>query len=81
VEHLIEHGINASDSWVKPHLYTINARFLGYRRALQDAGLKEVSFSAAALTKTLCVPSNATCGSGSAYGVLHVQHPGNALCS
>jgi LacI family transcriptional regulator len=45
VEHLIEHGHKCIGFMgLSRHLYTINARFLGYRRALQDAGLKEVSF-------------------------------------
>jgi LacI family transcriptional regulator len=46
IEHLIEHGHRRIGFMgLSRNLYTINARFLGYRRALQDAGLKEISFS------------------------------------
>ena len=45
VEHLIEHGHRRiSFMGLSRSLFTINARFLGYRRALQDAGLQEQSF-------------------------------------
>jgi len=45
VEHLIEHGHKRIGYMgLSRSLYTLNARFLGYRRALQDAGLKENSF-------------------------------------
>lgn len=45
VEHLIEHGHRRIGFMgLSRNLYTINARFLGYRRALQDAGLKEICF-------------------------------------
>lgn len=45
VEHLIEHGHQRIGFMgLSRDLYTINARFLGYRRALQGAGLKEISF-------------------------------------
>lgn len=45
VEHLIEHGHQRIGFMgLSRSIYTINARFLGYRRALQDVGLKEVSF-------------------------------------
>jgi LacI family transcriptional regulator len=44
-EHLIEHGHKRIGFMgLNRSLFTINARFLGYRRALQDAGLKEDSF-------------------------------------
>lgn len=46
VEHLIEHGHkNIGLMGLSRNLFTINARFLGYRRALRDAGLRENSFS------------------------------------
>jgi len=45
VEHLIEHGHRRIGFMgLSRNLYTINARFLGYRRAMQEAGLKERSF-------------------------------------
>jgi LacI family transcriptional regulator len=45
VEHLIEHGHKRIGFMGLPrHLFTINARFLGYRHALQDAGLEEDVF-------------------------------------
>jgi len=45
VEHLIEHGHKRiAFMGLSRALFTINARFLGYRRALQDAGLQEDSF-------------------------------------
>lgn len=45
IEHLIEHGHRRiAFMGLSRSLFTINARFLGYRRALQDAGLKEDSF-------------------------------------
>jgi LacI family transcriptional regulator len=45
VEHLIEHGHQRIGFMgFSRELFTINARFLGYRRAMQDAGLKEDSF-------------------------------------
>jgi LacI family transcriptional regulator len=45
VEHLIEHGHKRiAFMGLSRDLFTINARFLGYRRALQDAGLQEDSF-------------------------------------
>jgi LacI family transcriptional regulator len=45
VEHLIEHGHQRiAFMGLSRVLFTINARFLGYRRALQDAGLQEDSF-------------------------------------
>lgn len=45
VEHLIEHGHKRiAFMGLSRDLFTINARFLGYRRALQDAGLQEESF-------------------------------------
>lgn len=45
VEHLIEHGHRRiAYMGLSRKLYTINARFLGYRRALLDAGLKEDAF-------------------------------------
>ena len=44
-EHLIEHGHKRiAFMGLSRDLFTINARFLGYRRAVQDAGLKEDSF-------------------------------------
>jgi LacI family transcriptional regulator len=45
VEHLIGHGHERiAFMGLSRELFTINARFLGYRRALQDAGLQEESF-------------------------------------
>lgn len=45
VEHLIEHGHRRiAFMGLSRSLFTINARFLGYRRALQDAGFKEDTF-------------------------------------
>ncbi len=45
VEHLIEHGHQRIGFMgLSRSLFTINARFLGYRRAMQDAGLQEDSF-------------------------------------
>lgn len=44
-EHLIEHGHKrVAFMALGRNIFTINARFLGYRRALQDAGLKEDAF-------------------------------------
>jgi LacI family transcriptional regulator len=44
-KHLIEHGHrHIAYLALSRSLFTINARFLGYRRALQDAGLQEDSF-------------------------------------
>jgi LacI family transcriptional regulator len=44
-EHLIEHGHKRiAFMGLSRDLFTINARFLGYRRAVQDAGLNENSF-------------------------------------
>lgn len=46
VEHLIEHGHRRiAYMGLSRKLFTVNARFLGYRRALQEAGLQEDSFS------------------------------------
>jgi LacI family transcriptional regulator len=45
VEHLIGHGHKRiAFMGLTRSLFTINARFLGYRRALKDAGLQENSF-------------------------------------
>ena len=45
VEHLIEHGHKRiAFMGLSRNLFIINARFLGYRRALQDAGLEEDAF-------------------------------------
>jgi LacI family transcriptional regulator len=45
VEHLIGHGHkNIAFMGLSRSLYTINARFLGYRKAIQEAGLQEDSF-------------------------------------
>ena len=45
VEHLIGHGHQRiAFMGLSRILFTINARFLGYRRALQDAGLQEDAF-------------------------------------
>lgn len=45
VEHLIEHGHQRIGFMgLSRKLYTINARFLGYRQAMRDAGLQEDSF-------------------------------------
>jgi len=45
IEHLIEHGHQRiAFMGLSRNLFTINTRFLGYRRALQDAGLKEDAF-------------------------------------
>lgn len=45
VEHLIGHGHQRIGFMgLSRSLYTINTRFLGYRRAVKDAGLKEYSF-------------------------------------
>lgn len=45
VEHLIEHGHKRiAFMGLSRSLFTINARFLGYRRAMQDAGLNEDAF-------------------------------------
>ena len=45
VEHLIEHGHrHIGFMGLSRSLYTINARYLGYRRAMHDAGLKEDPF-------------------------------------
>lgn len=44
-EHLIGHGHKrVAFLGLSRDLFTINARFLGYRRAVQDAGLQEYSF-------------------------------------
>jgi LacI family transcriptional regulator len=44
-EHLIEHGHKRIGFMgLSRRLFTINARFLGYRRAVQDAGLQEEGF-------------------------------------
>lgn len=45
VEHLIEHGHKRiAFMGLSRGLFTINARFVGYRRALHDAGLEEDAF-------------------------------------
>jgi LacI family transcriptional regulator len=45
VQHVIEHGHKRiAFMGLSRDLFTINARFLGYRRALQDAGIQEDSF-------------------------------------
>jgi LacI family transcriptional regulator len=45
VEHLIEHGHQRiAFMGLSRNLFTINARFLGYRRAVRDAGLQENAF-------------------------------------
>jgi LacI family transcriptional regulator len=45
VDHLIEHGHKRiAFMGLSRSLFTINARFLGYRRALQEAGLEAISF-------------------------------------
>jgi LacI family transcriptional regulator len=45
VEHLIEHGHKRiAFMGLSRSLFTINSRFLGYRRALHDAGLQEDAF-------------------------------------
>jgi LacI family transcriptional regulator len=45
VEHLIEHGHQRiAFMGLSRSLFTINSRFLGYRRALHDAGLQEDAF-------------------------------------
>lgn len=45
VEHLIDHGHKRiAFMGLGRALFTINARFLGYRRAMRDAGLSEVTF-------------------------------------
>ncbi len=45
VEHLIEHGHKRiSFMGLSRNLFTINARYLGYRRAMQDAGLQVDGF-------------------------------------
>ncbi|HEX7730013.1 MAG TPA: LacI family DNA-binding transcriptional regulator [Terracidiphilus sp.] len=45
VEHLIEHGRqNIAFMGLSRSLYTINARFLGYRQAIREAGLQEDAF-------------------------------------
>jgi LacI family transcriptional regulator len=47
VEHLLEHGHQRIGFMgFNRDLFTINARLLGYRRAMQDAGFKEDSFFA-----------------------------------
>lgn len=44
-EHLAEHGHKRiAFMGLSRELFTINSRFLGYRRAIQDAGLQEDSF-------------------------------------
>jgi len=44
-EHLIEHGHERiAFMGLSRRLFTINARFLGYRRAMRDAGLEEDAF-------------------------------------
>ncbi len=46
VQHLIEHGHKRITLMgLSRSLFTINARFLGYRRAMQEAGLEEDAFS------------------------------------
>jgi LacI family transcriptional regulator len=45
VQHLIEHGHKRiSFMGLSRDLFTINARFIGYRRAMQEAGFSEDSF-------------------------------------
>jgi len=45
VQHLIEHGHKrVAFMGLSRSLFTINARFLGYRKAVQEAGLKEDAF-------------------------------------
>jgi LacI family transcriptional regulator len=55
VEHLIGHGHKRiSFIGLSRSLYTMNTRFLGYRRAMHDAGLKEDAFfGCASLEDTL----------------------------
>ena len=55
VEHLIEHGHKRiAYMGLSRSLFTINARFLGYRRAMQDAGLAvDVSFECLSEENTL----------------------------
>jgi LacI family transcriptional regulator len=56
VEHLIEHGHKRIGFMgLSRNLFTMNTRFLGYRRALQDASLKEDSyFGCETQEDTLC---------------------------
>jgi LacI family transcriptional regulator len=45
IEHLIEHGHQRiAFMGLSRNLFTINTRFLGYRRAMHDAGFQEQSF-------------------------------------
>lgn len=45
VQHLIEHGhTRISFMGLSRNLFTINARFLGYRKAMQEAGLESDAF-------------------------------------
>jgi len=45
VEHLIEHGHKRiAFMGLSRNLFTINARFMGYKRAMQDARLEETAF-------------------------------------
>jgi LacI family transcriptional regulator len=45
VQHLIEHGYkNISFMGMSRNLYTMNARYLGYHRAMHEAGLQESVF-------------------------------------
>ncbi|MGA2349914.1 MAG: LacI family DNA-binding transcriptional regulator [Terracidiphilus sp.] len=55
IEHLIEHGHQRiAFMGLSRTLFTINARLLGYRRALQDAGFKEdVFFGCASEEETM----------------------------
>ena len=72
VEHLIEHGHKRiAFMGLSRSLFTINSRFLGYRRALHDAGLQEDAFFN-------CDSEEDTLRAHRHSGIEHV---GNTLCS
>ena len=57
VQHLIEHGHKSiSYMGLSRNLYTMNARYLGYHRAMQELVYRKASFSVAIHARILGAP-------------------------
>ncbi len=80
-EHLIEHGHKRIGFMgLSRKLFTINARFLGYRRAVQEAGLEEDSFFGCdSQEDTLRTLEEKLRGPNPPHRVLYIEHAGHSL--
>ncbi len=83
LNHLFEHGHKRiTFMGLSRELFTINARFMGYRRAMQEAGLKEDAFfGCTSREDTLQALERKMKGTRSAHGCLYLEYAGYPIRS